>query len=154
MVCTHLSPNSDLAVQVILNAAVLVACRFMIPSYMKHNFKHFLPVVAKDMAHCKFPAGGCMANYAVMDTFKHIHLPVIACTLDTENFRSWSLVDAFVKQNIPDMDQKSVAIIGDGQKGELKSHRTMFKQALLRACYRHRRADLIRDRGVSEVSLA
>lgn len=100
-----------------------------------------------------YPAGGCMANYAVMDTFHHIHLPVIGSVLDTENFRSWSLVDGFVKNHIPAMDKKSVAIIGDGQKGELKSHKTMFRHALLRACYRHRRADLIRDRSAGQVSL-
>lgn len=133
--------------------ACVAACRFMIPGYMKTNFQHFLPVVAKDMAHCRYPAGGCMANYAVMDTFHHIHLPVIGSVLDTENFRSWSLVDGFVKNHIPAMDKKSVAIIGDGQKGELKSHKTMFRHALLRACYRHRRADLIRDRSAGQVSL-
>lgn len=125
--------------------------RYMIPGYMKKNFENFLPVVAKDMAHNRFPAAGCMGSYAVMDTFKHVHLPAISSVIDTENFRSWNTLDMFVRLHFPEMDDKSVAIIGDGQKGELKSHQTAFSKALLRACYRHRRADLIRDRTVGKV---
>ena len=37
------------------------------------------------------------------------------------------------------VDKAEVAIIGDGQKGELSSHKKRFRNALLRSCYRHRK---------------
>lgn len=86
-----------------------------------------------------------MVNYTVMDAFRRVHVAMIGCLLDTESFRSWQMADNFVKEHIPRMDSKHVAIIGDGQKGELKSHKVAFNDALLRACYRHRKQELARD---------
>ena len=94
-----------------------------------------------------------MVNYALQDTFKHVHLLEVGAVLDTEGFRSWVVADDFVKKQVKSIDTKQVAMIGDGQKGELKSHHSVFKNALLRACSRHRRCDLARQRGVGKVSV-
>lgn len=119
---------------------------------MKENLEHFMPVIAKDMAHCRAPSAGCLVNYALLDAFKHVHLLEVGGVLDTEGFRSWVVADEFVKEHVKAIDKKEVAIIGDGQKGELKSHNSVFKNALLRACSRHRRCDVARQSGVGKVS--
>jgi hypothetical protein len=66
----------------------LVGWYFM-PRFMTQNFLHFCPVVAKDMAHCRQPAGGSLLNYAMQDGLSHVHMPIIGSVLDTECFRYW-----------------------------------------------------------------
>ena len=66
--------------------------------------------------------------------------------LDTESFRSWAPADAAMVHAVGGLDGRTTAIIGDGQKGEAKSHAAHFQNSLLRACTRHRGTDLVRDR--------
>lgn len=116
------------------------------PKYMMHNFHHFKKVIAKDMCHCRHPAAGSLINYAVVDGLRHVQPLLLGHVLDTESFRSWTYADDCAKECIPGLDAKEVVMIGDGQKGELKSHKTQFSKALLRACTRHRGEELRRDR--------
>lgn len=123
----------------------------MIPSYVKENWKHFRPIVAKDMAHCRGGATGCLANYALLDANRNLHVALIGSVLDTESFRSWHAVDSFLLEHIPALDAQASVVTGDGQKGELKSHKANFKNAILRACSRHRSQELAKGAGGGKV---
>ncbi|KAL3904135.1 MAG: hypothetical protein SGPRY_011403 [Prymnesium sp.] len=46
----------------------------MIPKYIKDNWTHFRPVVAKNMAHCRGAAAGLLANYALLDANNNLHI--------------------------------------------------------------------------------
>ena len=68
----------------------------------------------------------------------HIENPIIGMILACEEASSWDVFDTTITAVIPEVDDKKVAVVGDGQKGELASHKNRFKQGLLRSCYRHR----------------
>ena len=82
---------------------------------------------------------------SIQDGLGHVHMMVVGWCLDTECFRSWAPCDRLLKQLYPRIDSKRCAMFGDGQKGEIKSHKATFKELILRPCMRHREAELARD---------
>ena len=78
--------------------------------------------------------GGSLACYALQDGLGHVHVLILSMVLDTECFRSWAPVDAMAVEKIPLLDSLLTALIGDGQKGENKSHHAFYTITLLRAC--------------------
>ena len=112
------------------------------PKHVVNNWSHYEHVVSKDMAHMHYPAAGSMADYTLRDTGGHIQSLLVGHVLDVEGFRSWQKADIMIRDNVPDFDQESTALKGDGQKGEKKSHIANFKKVILRPCSRHREEEL------------
>ena len=118
--------------------------RFVMSKHVRDNWKHFEPVVSKDMAHMHYPAAGSMVDYVVRDADDHIQTLLIGSVLDVEGFKRWRKADSLGKEFIPDFDSESTALKGDGQKGEKKSHIATFDHVPLRPCARHRLEELMR----------
>ena len=115
----------------------LIGFVFM-PRHMVKNFDKFMPIMCKDMAHLRYPANGSLFGYAMINAAGHIELPIVGMILACEDASSWNVCDTTLTAVIPGADDEKVAITGDGQKGELASHKNGFRKGLLRSCYRHR----------------
>lgn len=109
---------------------------FLCPRATQEAFPHCLPIVIVDACHLKSKYEGMIMTASAMDGEKSI-VPLALSVVPGENEATWTYFFTKLKQAIPGIDDASIVIMSDREKGLRTAIRNVLPNAIPGVCVWH-----------------